>query len=726
MIADIHITEKSFGNKTLMRDVKFSVDDGEKVGVVGRNGVGKSTLFGVLAGTDTDYTGEVIFRRGITVASTAQEHHGLGDQTVLSYILAGLPEYASLKKIIDEYPETMGDNMRKIEEYTQALERFDQKGFYQIEEKIARELDNFQLSGCGERPLGSLSGGQKRLVEIVKIMHSEAHLALIDEPTNHMDYVAKQQFIDWMSSQPRQAMLIITHDRDVLGRVDRIMELKDGRAVSYRGNYDAYLKQNARATAAGMNNFEHIEKRITNLKQKALDYQRLKEKSRNPGTIQKFKRLENEARAELVELSEMDKPTFWIDKESAGQLDYKSAERYGKFKARNIRLSMKDAASRSQHVLVRVEDAAVGVGERMLFEGVNIDLREGEAVELRGRNGAGKTTLIRMLLASGDVAARTQVLSSDSQQARRRQAEAVTDSLQAAGLALLKQSSPGQESPPPSAGASLIVAHSDDKILPTTVSLSTDSPQREAKYLQNSAAEPRAASQKKSEMPLAPNASIATPPALEAVKCSRIADVSAERSRSISGGDTSEKSTPAQERGAGGGFSDDVREAMGKDMSEVCALEENGGVLAAPILYSGNLFLDPQVRVGVYEQEIDERYLADPLEAAIEKLYIGRDLPISDTKIRQLLADYLFTEADRMTPLARLSGGQKARFQIIAMLANDPQLLILDEPTNHLDLPSIEELETALAKYSGAILYVSHDNYFRQAIGGEVVQIGAV
>ena len=609
MIADIHITEKSFGDKTLMRDVKFSVDDGEKVGVVGRNGVGKSTLFGILAGTDTDYTGEVIFRRGITVASTAQEHHGLGDQTVLSYILAGLPEYAALKKIIDEYPETMGDNMRKIEEYTQALERFDQKGFYQIEEKIERELDNFQLSGCGERSLGSLSGGQKRLVEIVKIMHAGAHLALIDEPTNHMDYVAKQQFIDWMSSQPRQAMLIITHDRDVLGRVDRIIELKDGGSVSYRGNYDAYLKQNAQATAAGMNNFEQVEKRMTNLKQKALDYQRLKEKSRNPGTIQKFKRLENEARAELAELSEMDKPTFWIDKQSAGQLDYKSAERYGKFKARNIRLSMKDAASRSQHVLVRVEGAVVGVGERILFEGVDIDLREGEAVELRGRNGAGKTTLIRMLLASGDVA----------RPSRKHL------SLQAGA--------------PPTDLAGALGAP-----LPERQSLQKKSLTSQLEY-----------TQKKSELSYAPDKSI-----------------------------------------------------------------------HSPILYSGNLFLDPQVRVGVYEQEIDERYLADPLEAAIEKLYLSRDLPISETKIRQLLADYLFTEADRMTPLARLSGGQKARFQIIAMLANDPQLLILDEPTNHLDLPSIEELEMALAKYSGAILYVSHDNYFRQAISGEVVQIGAV
>ena len=551
MIADIHITEKSFGDKTLMKDVKFSVDDGEKVGVVGRNGVGKSTLFGILAGTDNDYTGEVVFRRGITIATTAQEHHGLGDQTVMAYILSGLPEYPELKKIIDEYPLTMGDNMRKIEEYTQALERFDQKGFYQVEEKIERELSNFQLDGFGNRKISSLSGGQKRLVEIVKIMHSEAHLALIDEPTNHMDYVAKQQFIDWMNSQPHQAMLIITHDRDVLGQVDRIVEIKDGQAVSYRGNYDAYLKQNAQATTAGMNNFEQIEKRIVNLKQKVLDYQRLKEKSRNPGTIQKFKRLENEARAELAELSEMEKPTFWIDKESASQLDYKSAERYGKFKSRNIRLSMKDASSRSQHVLVRAENVAVGIGERILFEDVNIDLREGEAIEIRGRNGAGKTTLIRMILASG---------------------------------------------------------------------------------------------------------------------------------KSFDGG---------------------------------------------PVLYSGDIFLDPQVRIGVYEQEIDERYLSDPLEKAIEKLYMSRDLSISDTKIRQLLADYLFTDADRMTPLARLSGGQKARFQIIAMLANDPQLLVLDEPTNHLDLPSIEELETALVKYSGAILYVSHDNYFREKLGGKVVQIGA-
>lgn len=103
---------------------------------------------------------------------------------------------------------------------------------------------------------------------------------------------------------------------------------------------------------------------------------------------------------------------------------------------------------------------------------------------------------------------------------------------------------------------------------------------------------------------------------------------------------------------------------------------------------------------------------------------MDRKLSISETKIRQLASDYLFTEADLVTPVERLSGGQKARLQIIAMLANDPQLLILDEPTNHLDLPSIEELETALAHYGGAVLFVSHDGYFREELGGTVITIG--
>ena len=547
MIADITVTEKSFGPKVLMHGIRFSIDDGEKVGVIGRNGVGKSTLFGILAGSDKDFTGDIIYKRGTVVVATAQEHHDMGDTTVLQYVLQGLPEYAQLSHIIETYPETMGDNMKLIDDYTQALQRFDDKGFYQIEEQIERELDNFQLNGIAHRKFSTLSGGQKRLVEVVKIMHSQAQLALIDEPTNHMDYVAKNQFIEWMRSA-QEAMLVITHDRDVLNEVDRIIELKDGESVSYKGNYDAYLKQNAVSTGSQMNDFEMVEKRIANLKVKVLDYQRLKEKARNPGTIQKFKRLEQDARKELAELQTKEKPTFWIDKESAANLNYKTAAQYDKFKAKNIRMNLKDNGSRSKHVLVNAKELALGYGDAPLFTGVNIDLREGEAMELRGRNGAGKTTLIRALLA-----------------------------------------------------------------------------------------------------------------------------------------DTT----------------------------------------AGVVQFAGDITLDRHMRVGIYEQEVSPTYFALPLGDAIERMYLDRNLPIGVTKIRQLLSDYLFDEGDGKIPLSKLSGGQKARFQLISMLANDPQLLILDEPTNHLDLPSIEELETALAKYSGAVLYVSHDGYFRQALGGEVIQVGA-
>ncbi|RWZ78669.1 MAG: ABC-F family ATP-binding cassette domain-containing protein [Candidatus Microsaccharimonas sossegonensis] len=544
MIADITISEKSFGPKSLMSNVRFTITDGEKIGIIGRNGVGKSTLFGILAGHDKDFTGDIIYKPGTVIVATQQEYHDVGDQTVLKYILQGLPEYAALSHIIETYPLTMGDNMKIINEYSDALVRFDDKGFYQIEEQIERELANFQLPDIAHREFSTLSGGQKRLVEVVKIMHSDAQLALVDEPTNHMDYIAKEQFIEWLKSA-REAVLLITHDRDVLRVVDRIVELKDGGSQSFKGNYDAYLKQNAVSTGSQMNEFEMIEKRVVNLKAKVIEYQRLKEKSRHGGTIQRFKRLEEESRKELAELQTRTKPTFWIDKDSVDNLNYKVAAQYDKFKARNVRIHLKSDESRSKHVLISARDLSLGY-DSPLFKGINIDLREGEAIEFRGRNGAGKTTLIKAILG-------------------------------------------------------------DDSV--TT--------------------------------------------------------------------------------------------------------------------YAGDLLLDKQVRVGIYEQEVSSTYFEMPLEEAIERMYLSRELPISTTKIRSIMSDYLFNEGDGKTPVKRLSGGQKARFQLIAMLANDPQLLILDEPTNHLDLPSVEELETALLKYSGAIIYVSHDGYFRDKLSGDVLKIGA-
>ncbi len=544
MLLQVAVSEKSFGVKQLYTNVKFTLESGEKVGLIGRNGIGKSTLFGIIAGEDNDYTGQIILRKGASLVSTAQEYDKVRDLTATEYILAGLPHYASLSRTLREFPLLENPTDKQIERYSAALDEFGERGYYNIQGEVEEELKKFQLDGVMEQPFKSLSGGQKRLSEVIKIMHAKADLALIDEPTNFMDYVAKEQFINWLVAAP-EAMLIITHDRDVLQHVDRIIEIKDGMSVSYKGNYDDYIRQNLHGTATAMQDYEQVEKRMKNLQQKVIDYKRLKEKARNPATIHQFKRLEENARAELDELSNKERPSFWIDRESLAQVGYKDADRYAKYQAKNIKVSMKGEKLRSERPLVQAIDLAVGY-QAPILEHINFALRSGECLELRGRNGVGKSTLLKAILG-----------------------------------------------------------------------------------------------------------------------------------------------------------------------------------LAGPKIFAGEAHLDGQIRIGIYEQEEGGQYAGLTLKAAIEQIYLKRDLPISDTKIRQLLSNYLFTEGDGNMLVDNLSGGQKARLQIIRMLANNPDLIILDEPTSHLDLPSIEELEQALAGYVGAIIYISHDNYFRRKLGGTVLQVGA-
>lgn len=548
MILTASIHEKSFGDKRLFRDASFFIDDNEKVGLIGRNGEGKTTLFRMLTGEDTDFQGDVTFGKGSSMIATRQEHHGFEQNTVLDYILHDLPHYTALKHIIETYPATMGDKMHLINKYTEALERFDALGYYTIENDVQKTLDSFQLGDRMNDTLGALSGGQKRLVEVTKVMISQAHLALIDEPTNHMDYAAKDTFIQWMASA-KEAMLVITHDRDVLEKVDRILEVKDQKITSYKGNYTQYLKQNSVSTGSKMNEYELTQRRITNLKAKVIEYQRFKEKARDPGTIQRFKRLEQQTRAELAELETVEKPTFWIDRESAQGMRLKTTEQYKKYKTKNITLHGADGVEGYERLLVNVAGLSLGYSAAPLFSNVSFQIREGEVVEIRGRNGAGKTTLVKTLLAT-----------------------------------------------------------------------------------------------------------------------------------------------------------------------------INGTPFAATV-YDGIIDVDKKVRVGVYEQEPGNELLSKTLAGAIEHIYLSRGLPVGETKVRQLMADYLFAPGDASIPVVQLSGGQKARLQLIAMLCNSPALLVLDEPTNHLDLPSIEELELALKNYTGAILYISHDSHFRRHMGGEVVAL---
>jgi ATPase subunit of ABC transporter with duplicated ATPase domains len=544
MLATIDIEQKIIANKPLFNGLKLAINDREKIAIIGRNGVGKTTLFRMLAGEDTDYAGSITYRSGVRVVFTRQEHHEVSTQTVVDYIIHNLPEYAELHHIIETYPETMGGHVGKIARYSDALERFATLGYYTVEDRVRRTLEAYQLGGAADRPLASLSGGQKRFVELIRVEHAHADLALIDEPTNHMDYVAKDAFLRWFNAA-EQAVVVITHDRDLLHEVQRIIEIKDQRAMNFRGNYDAYLAQNAQHTSANLNEYDTAQRRIENLK-KQIQAARAK-KARWGGTADKknpFVVIETKLLKELKELEAHDKPSFWIDQESIAGLHPKLEESYQKHKAKTIRIRRLDDSERHRD-LVTLESVQVGYQKTPLFAPLDIRIQTGDRLQPVGRNGVGKTTLVRTILKTAS----------------------------------------GEQS---------------------------------------------------------------------------------------------------------------------------------------PTLLHGRIICDSKLRINTYEQEIDQIYLSMTLAQAIVHIYDQYGLHITSEQIMRALSDYLFdpyTEREHL--VANLSGGQKARLQLIKLFANEPNLIILDEPTNHLDLPSIEELEAALAQYRGAILYISHDSYLTRRLDGK-------
>lgn len=551
MLVAVDISEKSFGDKVLYHDLNFEIQDGEKVGLIGRNGTGKSTLLHLITGDDTDFEGEVTIKRGTVVISSRQEHYGHEAKTVLEYIQGDLPEYAHLTHIIDTYPDTMGDNPRKLQEFSDALERFGQLDYYQIEDEIKQAFESYQIDPLKMHlPVGSLSGGQKRMIELIKVQRSRGHVALIDEPTNHMDYIAKQAFVKWLRAA-QEAVLVITHDRDVLSTVDRIIEIRDGRCYSFRGNYDAYLKNNTNQITNQVNEYDLSQRRIVNLEEDVVRFRRLKEKARTPGTIRRFKSQELKAEAEIQRLRNTVKPSFWIDQESAAGMNDKLTASYDKHKTKNIKVTTrKKEEGIGGRLLVQASKVSLGYDGKPLFDGISFIVHEGERLRLYGRNGAGKSTLVQAVMS----------------------------------------------------------------------------------------------------------------------------------------------------------------QVTGEPMQSTC--------------FAGTIEVEKEIKIGLYEQEINPRYLTMTLNEAIEQILDEKKLPINPQKVKQLLSDYLFNPAsDGLMPVEKLSGGQKARLQLIAMLVDDPPILILDEPTNHLDLPSIEELENAMKTYHGAIIYISHDSFFAKKMGGETLLI---
>jgi len=549
MLLDLKVQEKSFNGVNLFQDVNINIQDHEKIGLIGRNGVGKSTLINILIQRDQDFQGHLNIKRNTIVVSTLQEHHDVSNKKVLNYIVEDMPSYVSLWNKIQNLSQTMVEDPNQIQHYTDCLEKFSQLGYFRIEQTVQQAFDSYQLDlDLLGQQLKSLSGGQIRMIELIKIQLSQSHLALIDEPTNHMDYIAKNLFINWLK-QTSSAVLVVTHDRDVLENVDKIIEIKNYNTYQYKGNYTQYLKNNTQQTINEVTSYDLTQKTIKNLEQDLIRFRRLKEKSRTPGTIRRFKQLEKKTSDQIDQLSLNQKPSFWIDQESIVQVNKKVSANYERYKTKNIQLQTNNKTHQNidQH-LIEVNNLTLGYHQKPLFKPISFSLMSGQNIRLHGRNGIGKTSLIKAIM-------------------------------------------------------------------------------------------------------------------------------------NIKNNQTTN-------------------------------------------ILSGQIKIADNIKIGLYEQEIKSQYLDFSLYEIIEKLFLDNNLKISHQIINNTMVNYLFNPlTDGQQVIRKLSGGQKARIQLIAMLINQPSILILDEPTNHLDLPSIEELEKSLTNYHGSIIYVSHDSLFSKKLSGTTINL---
>lgn len=538
MLLQIADLSKSIGPKDLFHNLAFSIDTSEKIALIGRNGQGKTTILKILSGEDKDFGGEIITRKNLRVTLTQQEHIQDTKLSALTYILRSVPDYYTYEKILHDFEQGI---MTDVHLYSDALEKFTKNGYFYIKDVILGTLSAFQISPKQvHQPLTIFSGGEKRYIELTRLMYSKSDLFLIDEPTNHMDYQGKEQFISWMQAI-KESIVVVTHDREVLKYVTKIIELKDKKLSIYHGNYDQYISQNASETTNSVKRYSEQLNRLKEAKKRVEWGNQMRAKSK----AWKIK-YDHWLRDYEKIKSETIKPSFWIDQNSTELLDKKVLDSYEKFKEKNISIAIHTSKERVSE-LVSVKNLSLGY-ESPLFSGINFSLTSSDRVSIKGKNGAGKSTLVR-----------------------------------------------------------------------TIISLAQD-----------------------------------------------------------------QKPHATQ--------------------------------------FEGKIKLGSSLRIGVYEQEINEKYLHMKLEDAILSNYSDAGIPIEDRQLKSLLSQYLFDPIiDGGQKIINLSGGQKARFQLIKMFTSKPNLLILDEPTNHLDLPSIEELEKSLITFQGGILYISHDTYFINSIGGEIV-----
>ncbi|MEJ7893355.1 MAG: energy-dependent translational throttle protein EttA [Solirubrobacteraceae bacterium] len=346
-------------DKTVLNDVSLSFFPGAKIGVLGYNGAGKSTVLRIMAGQDEDYTGEARLAPGASVGMLEQEPHLDVAKDVRGNVEDGVAEVRDLMARFNELSMNYSDET--ADEFGRVQERIDAVDGWNLDTVIDTAMDALRLPPS-DSGIESLSGGEKRRVALCRLLLSAPDLLLLDEPTNHLD----AESVAWLErhlAEYKGAIVAVTHDRYFLDNVAQwILEIDRSRGIPYEGNYSAWLEQ----------------------KQERLAQEERKDSSRQ--------------RTIAAELE-------WVRTNPKGRRTKSKARlaRYEDLLAedRNVKLDLVQihipAGKRLGDVVIEARDVKKGFGDKLLMEDLSFTLPPAGIVGVIGPNGAGKTTLFRMI-----------------------------------------------------------------------------------------------------------------------------------------------------------------------------------------------------------------------------------------------------------------------------------------------------------------------------------------
>ncbi len=351
--------------KTILKNIYLSFFYGAKIGVLGLNGSGKSSLLRVIAGIDKSYTGDVVFSPGYTVGLLEQEPQLDPNKTVKEIVEEGVAEIVALLKEFDEINEAFGDPDADFDKLLtrqgEVQEKLDHFNAWELDTRLEKAMDALRCPPS-EASVANLSGGEKRRVALCRLLLQEPDVLLLDEPTNHLD----AESVLWLEEHLRQykgTVIAVTHDRYFLDNVAGwILELDRGEGIPWKGNYSSWLEQKQNRLALE----EKTESKRQKTLQRELEWVRMAPKARQAkskarlGAYEKLLSEENKQKEDKLEL----------------------------FIPPGPRLGNK---------VIEVQNVSKAYGDKLLFENLSFSLPPAGIVGIIGPNGAGKTTLFKLI-----------------------------------------------------------------------------------------------------------------------------------------------------------------------------------------------------------------------------------------------------------------------------------------------------------------------------------------